>query len=206
MIENDSDIVERKKNKPLKHRKGLIIGGVISSLIAGVILNCFMKIWQFVRSTLEWLWGLIMYRVTLPIWALLLVLALFAFLTVGYIKQYIKGSIKESLSIDSMINAYVNKYTEDNFFDALWSWIWRNSKPQYLRPYCPNPNCDTPLVCQVYKSNENVEYELFCETCGYKTERKPGNLYDLENKVLRQIERKVRQKIKEFKDNAGDKG
>lgn len=214
VIDNDSDIVAEKKNITRKFwefltRNKLSIG-VISSLIASLIFYFAIKynkeIWGIVRSVVEWFWGLITYRVALPIWSLLLVLALFAILIVGYIKQNNKGSNKESLSTDSVLNVSLNKYTEDSFFDAIWRWRWGNHGPEFLNPYCPDPNCDTLLVCRKYESISIVEYELFCDTCGYKTDLKPGDLYDLKNKVLRQIDRKIRQKIKEYKDNVVDKG
>ncbi|MDK9719651.1 MAG: hypothetical protein OEL53_00555 [Rhodospirillales bacterium] len=86
----------------------------------------------------------------------------------------------------------LSKYREDNFFGILWRWRYFPSGEIYnLTSFCPR--CDL----QVYPNNasgwsavDHIEYR--CEDCGIRLNDFETTPDSVENRVIRQIQKKLR--------------
>ena len=137
--------------------------GVISAVIAGIILMMVPSLRVPVVTFLTWVWlgvlwcwGALVSPYSLPGWIWLVV---FAFALLGAIDIFlgIKNAIYKS---ESMSKPDYKSYVEDYMFEAKWRWRWEENTISDLWCFCPR--CDGTLVY----SDHFGETSFLCENCG----------------------------------------
>ncbi|MCE2451320.1 MAG: hypothetical protein J4F48_00420 [Nitrospinae bacterium] len=165
--------------------------GVISAVIAGIILMIVPSMREYVVRFLKWLWlgvlwcwGTLVSSYSLPGWIWLVV---FAFPIFGAIDIFlgIKNAISEPVS---MSKTDYRSYVEDSMFGAIWRWRWEGNAISDLCCYCPR--CDGTLVSNYLFG----ETEFLCENCNHSVRAtiRGGDKYYAIGAVEREIGRRIR--------------
>jgi hypothetical protein len=88
-------------------------------------------------------------------------------------------------------------YREDIFMGVLWRWDYEGDRVVRLSEYCVN--CDTALLhlempIHSRGAYSEVRYEtlFYCDHCEERFEMVKGTYQEIEGRVLRQIDRKLR--------------
>ena len=166
--------------------------GVISAVIAGIILMMVPSLRMPVIIFLTWLWLGVLWcwralvaSYSLPGWIWLVV---FAFAIFGAIEIFL--GIKNAISKpESMSKPDYTSYVEDSIFGAKWRWRWEGNAISDLRCFCPR--CDGTLV---YNETPFGETEFLCENCNHSVRAtiRGGNKYYAIGAVEREIGRRIR--------------
>ena len=165
--------------------------GVISAVIAGIILMIVPAIREHVVRFLSWLWlgvlwcwGALVSSYSLPGWVWLVV---FAFTILGAIDIFV--DIKNAISkTESISKPDYTSYVEDSMFGAKWRWRWEGNAISDLCCFCPR--CDGNLVYN-YQFGET---EFLCENCNHAVRAviHGGDKYYALGAVEREIGRRIR--------------
>jgi len=173
---------EASKERPILHKvlAGLIVAGLLwlATYIPGL--------WQALSTGFTWCWGKVIQDISLPAWALgplvigdiVLVLAL-----VGKILSWHRANSGPSWT----------DYTKDDFYGMVWRWDYSPIGGAITGLCCFCPRDDTVLVwIQSHDLAVERETTFRCETCGIDFGTMRGYSWDIEGKVKRQIDRKLR--------------
>ena len=160
--------------------------GVISAVVAGIILMIVPAIREHAVRFLTWLWFGVLWcwnafisSYSLPGWAWIIV---FLFAIIGVITIF--QSLKPVDKPEHMA------YIEDDMFDAKWRWIWTGNRFSNLWCYCPH--CDATLVYQVDSILHATHF--LCENCSHSvvTTLRGKDKYSALRVVEREIDRRIR--------------
>jgi hypothetical protein len=107
------------------------------------------------------------------------------------------------LSYSSFVQAFVplrtpglnwRSYRRDSFYGLVWRWDYHGDRIDDPVPYCRQ--CDTQVIAR-----EEYEYGSFgrrlvtyciCDHCSGTAEKFDESFRDMQNKVIRQVDRKLR--------------
>jgi hypothetical protein len=167
-----------------------IVGGVIAAVIAGLILSLapgWSATAHFIWNIVRFIWSAVrfIWLAHIPVWLLVLLCGLVA--TLWLILKRAAGSRSSLEWVD-----VEDVYTQDRFFGAVWRWHYYAGQPSGLAPFCPT--CDMQLVYH----NDGVYYAagvhtiLICERCQRGVGEFEGDYDQLERRLVREIQRKIR--------------
>lgn len=90
------------------------------------------------------------------------------------------------------ILSWKESYFQDNFFNILWRWSYDyKGQPDRIFTFCPD--CDFQIYAQNSSYFDTVPHTLFhCECCNKTLYEFQGRYDELENKVIRFLQQKVR--------------
>lgn len=162
-----------------------VIGAVISAIATAI----------FVPGVFSWLWGVVVLiwrfftaPVGIPVWLLSLLL----FIIVWLVYRGLKRSLR-SLATPSYLT-----YTDDRFFGIHWRWKYLGNQLDNPKAYCPE--CDTLLSIEaaygmptgLVTRDYTFQTIFYCEHCNWRSKNLDGQYEEIEAKVIRQIDRKIR--------------
>lgn len=144
------------------------------------------------RWCYSWLTRVLLSRYTLSGWMILLIfvgglLAVPAFLAALAVLGHVERAPE------------YQGYTKDVFLGALWQWRWESGEIILYAPLCPQ--CQHELLPEVGLVGAGG-MKLRCEHCGYSVPVDARNVHDLEERIGREIRRKVR--TGEWKEGVAD--
>lgn len=165
-------------------RNGVIVGVIV--LFIGPLVNQIFGWWPWLQraiaSAATAIWHFLTASLPIPVWALILI-AIALTPTAVFLGRLLRKQEGPTW----------RDYREDMFLGVKWRWRYEGGSIEDLRCYCPAD--DTALVyCPVPPRNPD-EYNrtsLRCESCQQEIGSQPGDMYDVKDRVIRQIERKVR--------------
>lgn len=100
--------------------KDSVSGVVVALVTGGGGLAAIVWLWSYIKSCFLWLINVLVYPVTMPVWAMITVsiILLIALPTIGYVirRKLASGNLEQE---DSFLN-----YTNDTIFGMLVSWRW----------------------------------------------------------------------------------
>lgn len=176
------------KEKDRSLRNG-IIAGVVSAVVVPLLTWLFG--WSdAVLGALAAVWRFFLASSSIPRW----LLALWVLITLGSVyallKQLLRGWARAALE------SGWRAYTQDVFpgFDgAVWRWQYSSVEGTVLRaaPFCPR--CDMVLLLRYQGANySGYHTTLVCENCRWESTEIEGSPDEIEDRVKRLINRKVR--------------
>lgn len=156
------------------------------AIATGVVVILFEKLFPVVFYwILNFLIWLFTYTIEFPLW----VISLLGIITLIFISKEVFSTIKDLQKPDYL------SYKVDVFDGARWRWKYLSHGEidrDSLKPFCIHD--ETPLILQNKPFSQHYSKQLFCETCGFVSDDLPENADALLNKILRMIEREIRQK------------
>jgi len=179
--------------------ENLIISGIIVLLIGTWLLrfidnhfslNIFSSIFGFARQ--EWI---------VPMWGLILIGAV----PVGMIISggKLTSFLKKKSSPSAATEPDWKYYREDTLFSILCQWRYlSNGKiiTDNLLLLCPK--CKRELKMEREISGYGVtHYFMKCPNCGFRSNRTESSIYDFKNKIISEIEGRIRNKEYKEKSN-----
>lgn len=154
-----------------------------NSVIAGLLLAIILGSWSYLSIVFGWLgdavsWvgGVLAYQVPLPVWLLILI-GLVSLPAIVFLIFWLFP-----------LNPW-RRYTQDRFEGMIWRWQYdSNDRPTNLVAYCPSD--DTSLLWTSAEWGDTVN--VLCETCGKNYGALFGDIRDVQERIERQIDRKLR--------------
>lgn len=150
-----------------------------NSVIAGAILIFITLLFEKGRI---FLWKAIVWffqsSLSIPVW-LFSILVIIVCLSIFTIIVRLKSPEWES-------------YKEDKFDRLTWRWNYNNSNIINVCPYCPID--DTLLTYRYIGGIGKIESIFICDTCKREFGPYSGSISDIENRIKRQIDRKIRKR------------
>jgi hypothetical protein len=160
-----------------------LITAALISLVTTIIPGGWL--WVFARCRVAWIW--FVSAVTVPMW-LLALLSLLSLALLGTIVVGIFFAIRRG---ESDILA---KYREDTLFGIHWRWRYGQDGIYNLHSFCPH--CDMqvyPHPVDTHRPGDWVEYR--CDDCGAKLQSFECGQSELQDRVTRKIQQKVRREM-----------
>ena len=161
-------------------RNGILVtvGSGILLAAALFVLSRIPTAWRYVASFFSRIGAHLVSHLSVPFW-LFYILLLMGMPFLGWC----------FLRLRRRAGPRVGDYTSDRFLEVDWTWhyVW-GSTPEGIWCFCPDDN--TRLVNSEDSYRHSITLE--CETCKRKWGPIQGGMYDLTNKIARQIERKIR--------------
>jgi len=84
------------------------------------------------------------------------------------------------------------RYRKDSFFGVVWAWDYNaNDQPSHIHVLCPECQCQ---IAPVYEDRWPIGtyYHFDCDACGHKVEPVKGVYEEIENRVIRFVQKKLR--------------
>ena len=165
--------------------KSNVIGGVLTAGCLAIVAYIWAfapGVWKWFTDLLASIWTHLTTPASVPTWWLYALYAISA-ITVLTLALRIRSAIKATGPI-------VTEYREDRFFGAIWRWKYFQGGPTGIWAFCPA--CDTVLVYSYQRDFGDLKTALHCETCNRTILTESGDKDDLQGKVHRQIDRKIR--------------
>ena len=176
----------------------LIIIGVISTVVGGLVLseveklrNLIVKIFSPVWFIILFLWDALNSDYSLNGWSIFI----FGIFTIGGFGIVLMWFY---LLLHPHTNPEYQNYTEDYIYGVKWRWSWNQGRISNLWCYCQI--CDAQLIY----SEEFRHTHFICERCTYgqsapqPTATVPGDRYYIVGAAEREIYRRIRTKDKEY--------
>ena len=176
------------KEKDRSLRNG-IIAGVVSAVVVPLLTWLFG--WSdAVLGALAAVWRFFLTPSSIPRW----LLALWALITLGSVYALLKRKLRE-LAREASESGW-RAYTQDVFpgFESIvWRWQYSSVDGSVLRTAAFCPRCDMVLF-QQYQGAHYSGYHttLLCENCRWQSTEIEGSPDEIESRVERLINRKVR--------------
>jgi hypothetical protein len=163
-----------------------VIAGAILAVTAG-ISTYFFDWWPIIGRVLKATLDFVLSSTSTPIWLLgiLLIPLLLVLIVIGLV-------IWSKLRPSNQIPIWRN-YTKDTFFDIRWTWRYdETNKIIDLYSFCPD--CDFQIYPQPNRDflGQFTHIQFHCENCGRDFGKTQEYVAQFENKVIRHIQRKIR--------------
>ncbi len=162
-----------------------VIAGALVAAIGAVVVY-LSGLWPDIAVWLPATWNWLYLATSVTNWLLLLLslLAAASLLLLGLV-AWIVFTDGKPLGPDW------NSYTSDNFFGLRWRWRYSAGKITDLNTYCPQ--CDYQVFPHNASSFKVIERIGFiCDVCSKPLEGFDGSYPEMESKVERLIQQKVR--------------
>jgi hypothetical protein len=132
-----------------------------------------------------WNLAVVFFTLRPPVWLITVLLIFVVELRAFWRKRQYEGHYEEEEP------SPFDLYKEVHFFGALWRWPYYSNVPSDPWPFCPY--CDMELIHSTggYAA-AGGHTVLYCERCDRKILEAQGTLKSIQNRVLREIERKIR--------------
>ena len=162
---------------------------VISAGIIAIVIGVWAYLSGYTLTVVDWCrdaWIFITAYSLVPNWALAIG-ALLAFAAVVRIIVFAWPSQSEIPTVPKW-----KRYKKDSFFGVMWVWDYgTNDQPSNIHSLCPE--CQCQIAPQYEDRWPNGTYFHFdCDACSYKVEPVEGVYSEIENKVVRFIQKKLR--------------
>jgi len=175
----------------------VMVGVVSTVIIAGLAYlgrsfllpfldKTWVSVWTVAKKSSAWFfWG----TVESPAWLFCILISASVVLLI-----VVASKIRREVKIDEP--SWINNYTADNFFGIKWRWRYTSGRLNDPCAYCPTD--DTILVYRREFDRASMfiggshAITLHCDTCGRQFCPFDGNDTHLIEKVMRQIDRKIR--------------
>lgn len=171
------------KSKTEKHSiRNNVIAGVIILIIAAIsteLAGWLPTVLKWFSDCTSWIAGVLVKRVTLPVWPLVI------------------GGVLTLPTIIRIIGAIIRRkepwkeYTEDEFHNMTWRWRYYGDEPVGLTAFCPIDETQVLWVIRFGRGAPN-SVDFRCETCGRILEEIEGTQSHIQSMICRQIDRKLR--------------
>jgi hypothetical protein len=167
---------------------------VWSKVFAGAILAgaaaigaYFFDWWPIISHVFAVMFSFVLSKTEVPNWLLgFLVLAFL--LVIAVIGLLIWNKQHPGNQIPNWRN-----YTKDTFFDIRWTWRYDETNKVYdLYSFCPH--CDFQIYPIINRNmfRDFTHIHFYCESCNYAFGSHSEDIPQFENKVIRHIQRKIR--------------
>ena len=158
-------------------------------IVTAIWTNWIPAVWKWFAGLVAACWSWTFSSHATYGWALiLLVLAFLA----GLVLVAVALGSKQGSAL-SVLNAepHWTDFKEMTFDGVKWRWDYVGGQVKYLTPYCVRNGCDLQVHPQFADYNHRdgrqiTEYK--CDRCG-NSPRMEGEPYEIENRVLREIDR-----------------
>jgi hypothetical protein len=156
--------------------------GVIASLIAAAIWSLIPG-WPWTFRAISTIARPLAWHA--PLWLVALILIV-AGVT---LKLFRRGIVTVTTSEPDFTD-----YIEDSFFGAVWRWHYYAFAPSQVHAFCPT--CDMQLVYHedrgAFHAAGMVQTHFICERCKAPVATIDGYLDDVNARIVREIQRKIR--------------
>lgn len=164
----------------------VIAGSILAAI--GVVVTYFLDWWSAIGHFLKATIDFFLASSSIPNWILsILILVFLAVVAV------VATSIWERFNPKAKAATWDN-YTCDTFFGIVWRWRYRYGAIKDLTTYCPT--CDYQVFPKDFSSYQSSPRWIFqCESCGKQFAEIRQSTTELESKVERFIQQRIRKGI-----------
>ena len=172
-----------------------VIASVITAGVlyfASLIPGFYLAIWSGIKYSGAWLIA----TIPIPYW-LLILLFFAAVIVIG------KVALRLFTSPGALKTEY--DYTQDQFWDIVWRWRYNRNDICQVVSFCPK--CDMQIYPEreygdmIYNKPDGSRFT--CDHCGQFNKVVPIHPNNIENSVVRKIQRKLR--TEEWRDSLAEK-
>jgi hypothetical protein len=176
----------------MKKKDRSIRNSVIAMLIASTIIAAVKPLREITLVFLKLLWENsnafskhLVSTAIVPYWLIYVVIIILLLLFWSKAKRVITDLSAEAARESPLA------YKKDCFYGMVWRWLMDSDfQPYRISTFCPK--CDM----QIHSDSAEYEYstQFYCDKCGFKSEAIKMKPFQLEEWVIREIQRKLRTK------------
>ena len=158
--------------------------GIAASVVAAGILSFigwFFGDWGVILVWLKTVYEFLIYRVSLPIWLLAILISVSSGSLLIFFIAWTKSKRKPPWI----------RYTEDVFDGLRWRWEYSGKNPKHFYPYCPNDDTKFNIDERAGIFDPTTTF-LICDTCRREWGPFKGFFHNYQEKIYRQVELKIR--------------
>jgi len=161
-------------------RNGILVtvGGGVLLVAALFVLSRIPAAWHYMASIFSQVGAHLVSYLSIPFWLFYILLLM-----------GVPFLVRCLLRLRRHTGPQVGDYTSDRFLEVDWTWHYvRGNAPEGIWCFCPDDNTRLVYAAKYYPHFITLK----CETCERTWGPFPGKIGDLQNKIERQIERKIR--------------